>query len=353
MSQKKLLKIFFATGGTGGHLLSAQKLATQLQTKAEIIFIGKGLGDNPFFKKNAFKFYSICSAPLFKSLRIFWSLFLITIGCFQSLFYLLIKRPDIIVGFGSYHTFPILLMAKLLNKKILLFEANCIVGQVNRLIASEKIPLACQFPLSKVPKGKKIIKVIPYPFSKRSMILKNTEDKQTILLFGGSQGAEFINKTFLEMVKKYSCSYRIFHITGKQESREFFEKEYKKLKVEAKVFSYVEDMSSLYLSADLVICRGGALTIAELLFYQKPALIIPYPTAKDNHQKINGEFFTRLGRGKVFLQKDLSPEKLQKGIMALLENKTPLNNPSSYSQKDSIDLDELVLKICRKKTSTL
>jgi len=351
MSQKKLLKIFIASGGTGGHLLSAQKLGAKLEKNAKITFIGKGLKKNPFFKKNAFDFFSICSAPIYKNLRFFSSFVLILVGCFQSLFFLALKRPQIVVGFGSYHTFPILFVAKLLGKKILLFEANCVVGQVNRIIASEKIPLACQFPLAKTPKGKKIIPVTPYPFTESEKPVKKTEKKQTILLFGGSQGAEFINTTFIEMVKTHPFPYRIFHITGSVDRKNFFEKEYKKLSLDAKVFSYVEDMRALFLAADLVICRGGALTIAELLHYQKPAIIIPYPRAKDDHQKVNGQFFKRMGSGELFNQKDLSPEKLQKGIIKLLGDKNLLKNLCDYKRKKSIDLDKLVLKICRKKTT--
>lgn len=355
MSHKKQPKVFIAAGGSGGHLFSAQKLAESLKNKTDIVFIGKGLLKNPFFKKNSYATLSILSGPLSKNYRLFFSLGAIFLGCIQSAYYLITRRPDIVVGFGSFHTFPILFAAKILKKKVLLFEANCLIGQVNRIIASKNIPLACQLPLSKVSKKMKIVPVAPYPFCKLlTEDLKKKGSIPSILIFGGSQGASCFNEIFLDLAKEgFFKEYplAVSHITGSITAKKNVEDGYKKLNVEAEVFSFVKDMKTLYQEADLIICRAGALTIAELLHYKKPAVLIPYPYAKDDHQRINASFFTKIGGGVFINQKDLSPQKLKKAIIELLETKRHLSllqSLTSYQSENRIELQQLVLDLCKK-----
>ena len=180
-------------------------------------------------------------------------------------------------------------------------------------------------------------------------------------MFGGSQGASFINELFIQLAKNgflkegLEQSISLIHITGDKKVQKTVEKIYLEKGVDARVLSFTHDMQSLYKQADLVICRAGALTIAELLYYQKPAILIPYPFAKDNHQKINAQFFEEIGGGKYFEQKELSPQKIKKAIIELLEkNKYSalLRHLLNHKMEKKEKLDTLVLDLC-KKTKTI
>lgn len=350
-----MLNIFIAAAGTGGHLFSAEKIAYDLEKKGcKITFVGKGLKKNPFFQKNKFSYFEIHAGPIVKNFRLIKSLALLLAGFLQSICLLMFKKVDCVVGFGSYHTFPFLLAAKVLRKKTILFEANCLVGQVNKLISSNKIALACQLPLSRVPKRKKIFEVAPFPFKKPIKNEGTVSKIPTILIFGGSQGAKVFNETMplvLRHLKQKGFLFKVCHIAGSEKGQKEVEIAYKKGKVEAEVFSFCKNMDLLYQKADLVISRAGALTISELIYYQKPAVLIPYPFAKDNHQKINGEFFEKIGGGESLLQKDLDVEVLTVKILELLQEKKYkklVKSLSQFHRTEKQELTDLIVDLCNK-----
>ncbi len=133
-------KILIAAGGTGGHLFPAQQLAKKLEGEYELFFAGHGLKDSPFFEKK--NFYEITAHPLKKGfIAATWK------GFLEARKLLLNYQPDLVVGFGSFHTFPILMAATIYRKKILLFEANASLGKVNRLFQMLGAKVAVQFPI--------------------------------------------------------------------------------------------------------------------------------------------------------------------------------------------------------------
>jgi len=351
--------IFIAAAGTGGHLFSAEKIAHDLEKKGcKITFVGKGLKKNPFFQENKFSYVEIHAGPIVKNFRLIKSFAQISFGFIQSIRILLFKKVDCVVGFGSYHTFPFLLAAKVLGKKTILFEANCLVGQVNKVISSNTIALACQLPLAKAPKGKKIIEVLPFPFKKPIITEGEVNKIPSLLIFGGSQGAKVFNDTMplvLRHLKQKGFLFKVFHIAGNAKAKKEVENAYEKEKIEAEVFSFCKKMDLLYQKTDLVLSRAGALTISELIYYQKPAVLIPYPFAKDNHQKINAEFFEKIGGGKFLLQKDLAIEKISTKIIELLQKKKYkelVKSLSQYHQKEKQELSRLIMDLCKKSTKT-
>lgn len=353
MSQKNKPSIFIAAAGTGGHLFSAERIAKNLQQKGcKVTFVGKGLRKNPFFQKMSFSFVEISSAPLCKGPRFFKSFLFLSAGFVKSLFLLCFKKVDCVVGFGSYHTFPFLLAAKILRKKTVLFEANCLVGQVNKIIASKRNYLACQFPLANVPQGKRIIRVLSFPFKPPLDSPSSISRTPTLLIFGGSQGAQVFNQKLpsaLAYLKEQGvATFKVFHIAGSDEGRKKALENYEKEGIEAQVFSFYRDMETLYRKATIVICRAGALTISELIFYQKPAILIPYPYAKDDHQTINAEFFQRIGGGVLLSQKSLFEENLSQAIKELLvetRNRKCIQCLAAYQEGEKQDLTQLILNL--------
>jgi len=201
------------------------------------------------------------------------------------------------------------LAAALLRKKMVLFEANCSLGKVNRWFSPFAKKIAFQFsPMA----GKKVVYVPLLPWRRRQTVKKYEKDpeKFTILVFGGSQGAAFINETFPQAAHLLSFPIQVIHFTGKTKSLI-------KYSVPNVVAEFEADMHAAYTVADIVVCRSGASTVAELIQYQKPAVVIPYPYAYA-HQRKNGEF---LGKGAIVLaQEEATPERLSQAIGSLREN---------------------------------
>lgn len=312
-----VLKVLIATGGSGGHLFPAKQLATLL-ADCNVVFAGHKLASSPFFDRKI-PYHEILSASKKRE----W--FSILKGIWQSLTLIRQFQPDVVVGFGSFHSFPVLLAAVLRRKRIILFEANCSLGRVNRFFTPFAQKVAFQFPT----KGKKAVYVPLLPWVRTQMTSLTPQEarksyhldaeKFTILVFGGSQGAVFINKIFcaaaLRLHKK-GWVFQVIHLTGNENAQV-------KYNVSAAVLPFESHMATAYAAADLVICRAGAGTVAELIRFQKPAILIPYPYAHD-HQRKNGEFLNKGAR--LLLQNEANPERLVLEIEVMREELTGRKN---------------------------
>lgn len=300
-------KVVIAAGGTGGHLFPAMQLAESLQGR-EYLFIGHKLKSSAFFdSKHPFQeitahpFGPTCFVPIVK-------------GFFQSLKILKSFQPSVVVSFGSYHTFPLLCAAKWLKIPLILFEANCHLGKVHQLFAKRAHLVASQFPLN-LPNNR----LVPFlPWKSSSLFISKQEarrhfgldpEKQTVLVFGGSQGAAFLNEKVPSLLNKQDL--QVIHLTGKDKRAHY--------KVLAYVAPFEKNMALAYLASDFAITRAGASTIAELLRYQVPALLIPFPHAKQGHQEENARYFQEGMKGGLFLPQS-KEELLSASLEALLLN---------------------------------
>lgn len=335
---KKRVKVILAAGGTGGHLFPAQQLAFKLEEKnVEVLFAGYQLVTNTFFQRNRFPFVEIASGPLKAPHKL-------GKGLLQSITTLRKFKPDVVVGFGSYHCLPILVAAKFFPCKLILFEANTTLGRVISYMAPFADKLCMQFPCDKKwwfkPTG-----VHPLPWIAPSTLPEIKPEKKSILIFGGSQGAATFNQLFPEvasMLQTKGWKIKIIHIAGRE--KEKVEKNYKKNKVQAEVLSFTDSMAELYHKADMVIARAGAATIAELLYYEKPSLLIPYPYATKRHQEKNASFFAKKGCFHMLMQSDISKEKVIEEIETIFHKKRDAmkkaiqHYKTSKKQQDIIDI---------------
>jgi len=303
------MKILIAAGGTGGHLFPAERLASELGGENDVFFAGYGLKKG-FFGKN-YRFYEILSGPLSK----FWK---IGFGFIQSLWVLIKERPDVVVSFGSYHVFPVVLAAKCLHKRIVLFEANTSLGKVNRFFRKSADAIGMQYP---VP-GARHVLPFPWKIREEQEEIFRGEKRFTILVFGGSQGAQFLNEIFLEGVPIIDAEFdfRVIHLCGKNGSEKEIKVKYEKMGIHAHVKPFAKNMHALYSISDLAIARAGASTIAELLHYEVPALLIPYPFASEDHQKKNANYFADVGAGFFMEQKMVTANSLVSQVIALKKN---------------------------------
>ncbi len=306
--------IFLAAGGTGGHLFPAQQLGGVLDGDLDVIFIGHGLSKTSFFDQHLHRFEEVNAAPLGKSFLIeTWK------GFWKSIRLIHRGKPSVVVGFGSYHTFPVLLAALVLRKKIVLFEANQRLGKVNRLFAPFASSICTQFNIS--CKRGALVPLLPWKateigsFSKEEARKLYGLDPQvfTILVFGGSQGALFFNQMIPKLNFAVGFPVQVIHLTGKTSGIE------RSYAINSSVKIFETQMHQAYLAADLAICRSGASTIAELIQHTLPALLIPFPFAVDDHQKTNALFMQNEVGGAVCLdQKEANLDSIQTAIQQLI-----------------------------------
>ncbi len=338
-----------AAGGTGGHLFPAQQLSVELERRAEIFFLGEGLERSPFFQKERFPFQTIAAAPLLFSLS---GLLRFTgVSCksiCKALFLLRSLSPDLVIGFGSFHAFPVLAAAAFLRKKILLFEANCQMGKVNRLF-SPFASIAAQFPL---PGKVELVPLLPWK-KKPSTWSPNAArerfgldpDRITGLVFGGSQGALFLNKMAPIVLPSFV---QAIHLAGKEERVEEVRLLYAKRGIKAAVIAYESEMDCAYAAADFAFCRAGASTIAELIAHELPAILIPYPFSTDGHQIANARFLAKnVGGAIMMLEQAATAESLSLAIASLLEQAKEFRNALGAYRQECAGRESLADRVMR------
>lgn len=329
----KKKKILIAAGGTGGHLLPAQQLAELIGDRADIFFAGHNLDCSPFFKKDRFPFVNIIASPIQKRFAFFRDF---CKGLIQSICLLRKEKPDVVVGFGSYHTVPILFASVLMRKKIVLYEANRTMGKVTGLFAPFSTHLAAQFPMI----NQKNFTLVPlYPWVRKPKVSKQDArleygldlDCFTILVFGGSQGAGFLNEIVPKVIASLGRPVQVIHF-GLSETP---------YSVKSVVKQFESDMAKAYAAADFVIGRSGAGTVSELIHFAVPSLLIPYPFAY-GHQQDNAEYLVATGGAFMLLQKEATLEKISYYIES-----ADLKQMSCCLQRvvenDRITLEDLVL----------
>ncbi len=311
-------KILIAAGGSGGHIYPAMGVATELlkqDPNIELMFAAGGLSDSPFFDRKAFAWKSISSAPLNKKnpFNLVKSCGAIARGVWQSHRVLSAFKPDLVIGFGSYHIFPVLLAAHLKRYPLALHEQNSKPGKVISLFSKHALMTGVYFPTATLAlKGKSSLLAMPLRqgFSRNAYTKEEAcsyfdldSMKATILVFGGSQGAKFINKTIAPLLATYSKtnqSFQILHFAGnlvEAEQVTSIYASYAAYGLKAVVKPSESRMDLAWRAADLAIVRAGAGTIAEQIEFEVPAIFIPYPHG-DGHQESNADFVVEvLGGG--------------------------------------------------------
>jgi UDP-N-acetylmuramate--L-alanine ligase/undecaprenyldiphospho-muramoylpentapeptide beta-N-acetylglucosaminyltransferase len=335
-------RVLIAVGGTGGHLYPALSLARRLMesdAEIEVLFVGGKLSGNKYFQQESFPFKEIaCSTlSLQKPWRICGNVAQILQGIYQSYDTISHFLPDIAVGFGSYHSLPVLLAAKYWGTPIVLHEGNRIAGKVNRLLSPYVALTGVQFPDTQWLKGN--VREIPFPLRAGFHLnsLKKLEgykyfglfeERKTLLVFGGSQGAHALNRVISETISSLSDEIKkgiqVLHFTGGSEhvAAEIFRK-YKDSGITAVVKTFEPHMERAWQIADLVISRAGAGTIAELLEFEVPAILIPYPHAMDNHQESNADFVVYVVKGALkYKEEGLSSLSMRATLETLFQKES-------------------------------
>ncbi|MGI9056744.1 MAG: undecaprenyldiphospho-muramoylpentapeptide beta-N-acetylglucosaminyltransferase, partial [Pyrinomonadaceae bacterium] len=310
------MKVLIAAGGTGGHIYPGIAVAKEIMRRnetSEVLFVGTSRGlETKIVPANGFQLSLINSVGL-KNVGF--------VGKLKGLFILpksflearrLIKefQPDVVVGAGGYVSGPVLLMASLQKIPTLVMDSNALPGFTNRRLAPFVTKAALTFEEALPYFGKKgIVTGNPVRQEFFEIAPKSRGEKINILIFGGSQGARAINNAMtdaLNNLQSFKDKLQITHQTG--------EADFEKVKEiynlggwqNSDVRSFISDMVSEFAESDLIICRAGATTCAELAAAGKAAIMIPLPTAADDHQRKNAEALEKAGAARMVLQKDLN-----------------------------------------------
>lgn len=325
-------KVLFAAGGTGGHLFPAQALAEQLMEEngaIELLFAGASLSGNAYFDQKKFRFCDIASkTPLrggfFNRVRSFGTLLR---GVFASLRLLSKEKPDLVVGFGSFHAFPILCAAVLKRIPLVLFESNAIPGKVVRLFSKRAHFTGIYFSeAEKHLKGKTCDVQIPKK-GLLSSIEKQTARAYwqldphlpTLLVFGGSQGSKRINEVLLDLLPRLKDPFQLIHFTGDEKMAGDISALCRSLSIPSYVKKFEPLMHNAWSAADVAICRAGAMTLSEVLQHEVPAILVPYPQASDQHQLRNAQYLQKQVQGAIHMEESsLNAESLYHALTPLL-----------------------------------
>ena len=326
------LRIVIAGGGTGGHLYPGIAVAKELLARrpnAQITFAGTSRGiEARVVPREGFALDLIRSRGLKgKSLvdRVRGAA-LVPVGLADAFRILSARRPQLVVGVGGYSAGPVVMAAWLRGVPTMLLEQNAVPGLTNRLLGRLVKAAAVTFEETKERFGAKAF-VSGNPVrpefvggSHPSAEDANARTSEVqVLVFGGSQGAHAINVAMVEAAAELGggrIPLRFAHQTGEADV-EMVRAAYRTAGLQADVEPFFFDMGRRVGWADLIVCRAGATTIAEVTAAGKPAILIPLPTATDDHQRRNAEALAAAGASEVLLQSDASGRALAERILAL------------------------------------
>ena len=346
------MRLIIAGGGTGGHLFPGIAVAEEFLARGagnEVLFVGTSHGIEARLLPKLGYPLALISASGMKGLGTSKKLLgagRMLYGYAQSRKILKDFRPDLVLGVGGYASAPLVLAARGLGIRRFIHEQNATPGLANKLLGRFvdgifiSMPESAGFFPEKITQmtGNPIRREILWGFQQR---VRSVGDSFSLLVFGGSAGAHRVNTALLEALPHLESvrhRLRISHQTGEKDLERVREG-YRALGFQAQVSSFIDDMSAAYAAADLVVCRAGATTIAEVTACGKGCIFIPFPHAADDHQRKNAESLLKRGAGLMILEEDLTGERLAGEIRAMMEEPEQLaemeRNARSLAQLDA------------------
>jgi UDP-N-acetylglucosamine--N-acetylmuramyl-(pentapeptide) pyrophosphoryl-undecaprenol N-acetylglucosamine transferase len=326
------MRAILAGGGTGGHVIPALAIAQELkkQYAADILFIGTARGiENRLVPAAGFplklvKVGALKNVSLATRLKTAFDLPHAVWNAGQILGEF---RPDVVIGVGGYASGPAMLAAMLKRIPTLAFEPNVVPGFANRVVARFVSAAAVHFEettkyfrnarVTGVPVRQAFFDISPRPVDSTPMLL----------VFGGSQGAHAINQVMIQAaprLRERIPGIRVVHQTGERDYEET-KATYAGLGKHFEAFRFIDDMPAAFANANLILCRSGASTVAEIAAAGKPAIFVPFPRAADDHQKRNAEALERGGAAMMLEEGNLSPATLVDMINSLFADANRLS----------------------------
>ncbi len=342
--KKEGVKIIIAGGGTGGHLFPGVAIAEEFMKRNEkhsVLFMGTERGlEGRILRDMGFQLHTIDikgirGKGLLKSLG---GLLKIPVSMAQSASIIRNFCPDIVIGVGGYASGPAVMMACCMGKKTVIAEQNAVPGLTNKILGKfvDKVFVTFSETGRRFSRKKVVITGNPVRegFIKKEEKERHPGDKFTLLIFGGSQGASGINRAVVDSLpylEKMSNGLKIVHQTGRADAHKV-SKAYTDYHMDAEVFPFINNMAYAHDSADLLICRSGATTIAEITVSGKAAILIPFPFAVGDHQRLNARLLVDAGAAEMILERDLDGKKVAQIIERLYHDRERIKQMEDKSR---------------------
>ncbi|MEK6683144.1 MAG: undecaprenyldiphospho-muramoylpentapeptide beta-N-acetylglucosaminyltransferase [Nitrospirota bacterium] len=355
------MRVVIAGGGTGGHLFPGVALAREFERQragATVLFVGTARGlESKIIPKEGFDLRLIPIGGWVGQggLRKMKTLLQLPSGLRRSWKILREARPDLVIGVGGYASAPVMIMAGLMRLPRVLVEPNAVPGLTNRFLGPwvDRIYLSFEETRSWFNRRAGSVRVFGNPV--RRDILSAGErpsggtQQKTLLVMGGSQGSRVINRAMAEALTgldAWKANVRIIHQSGEKDAVGLQEI-YSDQGFDATVAPFLSPVSEAYRAADLVVCRSGATTVAELTACGRPAILIPFPFATHGHQEKNARALAEAGAAELILEQDLTGDRLAKAIASLLAEPARLKRMAEQSRRlGRPDAAEKIVKDC-------
>ena len=348
-------RVYFVTGGgTGGHIYPALAVADALSEDAKVYYVGnKRNMELELATKKGYKFLHVGVSGMPRKLNpkfFYWGIRLVR-AILYSIRYIKKYKPNAVFATGGYVSAPMIFACIITKTPYMMHDCDAMPGLVTRRLCKRAKYVSLAFEKAKkyIPNRHTVVTGNPIRSEFETLSKQDArtalglDDKLTMTIMGGSQGAKSINNTVVEILKEFAQDKKmqIFFQTGKKNYDEVLEKlnliypaweQNKNLIVKP----YFSDMISVLKASDIVISRAGSLSLSEICASNTAPILVPYPHAAANHQRINAKYLLEMGACVYLEDKDLEPNKLRETINQLLENPIKMNylkQNSSYLAK--------------------
>src|SRR5881275_568683 len=332
------MRAILAGGGTGGHVIPALAIAQDLQKLhgAEVLFIGTARGlENKLVPPAGFPLRlvevgALNRVSLATRLKTYFGL---PSAIWQARRILVEFSPDIVIGVGGYASGPAMMAAIMKGIPTLAFEPNVVPGFANRIVARWVSAAAVHFQETAEYFPRVEVTGVPVRQAFFSVPEKRS-GPPTLLVFGGSQGARAVNQAVIQclpdLIQRVPAVH-IIHQTGERDYNQV-QAAYQRTAASSEVQAFINDMPGAFARADLILCRSGASTVAEIAAAGKPAIFVPFPRAADDHQRVNAQALERAGAAVVLEETKLEGVWLAETIAALLQDPRRLQQMSEAAR---------------------
>ncbi len=348
------MRVIIAAAGTGGHINPGIAIANEIkknEPNSEIIFIGTNNGiEKDLVPRAGYELKTLDAYGLQRKVSVQnLKRILKTLKSYKMAKEIVKEfKPDIIIGTGGYICGPVISAGLKYKIRTILHESNAFPGVAVKLLSRkvDTVMVGFEDTKNRLQKAKKIVvtgtptKVCKMELSesKKTELKKNLGIKNNlpiVLAFGGSQGAESINKSLLEIINnRLNNDYQLVWAVG-QNKYEDIKKQIRRSN-NLKLLPYIYNMEEILNLADVVVARSGAMTITEITRCHKPAIFIPFPFATENHQEYNAKVLENVGAAKIILDKNLNSQILNKSINEIIKNREKMLEMGQKTEKIEI-----------------
>jgi UDP-N-acetylglucosamine--N-acetylmuramyl-(pentapeptide) pyrophosphoryl-undecaprenol N-acetylglucosamine transferase len=334
------MRVIVAGGGTGGHVIPALAIAQELRARyhAEVLFVGTARGIETRlvpaagFELRLIEVGALNRVDFVTRLKTVLDLPRAVMASSR-----LIRefQPNVMIGVGGYASGPAMLAAAIGSVPSVAFEPNVVPGFANRIVAPTVRAAAVHFEQTCHYFRNCHVTGVPVRREFFDVPIRAKDAPPALLVFGGSQGAHAINRAVLDALPKLMEALPEIHIIHQTGEKDYPEAQaaYLRAMISAEVSPFIVDMPGAFARSDLLLCRSGASTVAEITAAGKPAIFIPLPTAADDHQRHNAATLAGGGAARLLPQAELSPQRLVTEVASLLHDRAALENMSEAARR--------------------